>query len=261
MIGITSINGLSFSMDERFAKIKAAGFESIMLWWGADETSSRATRVALAKKHGLHIENAHATTDHLNTLWLNDDAADHTLSELKQEITDCAHLGINTLVMHLTNGSEPPPVSDIGILRIESLIQHAENKKIRVAFENVRKAEHVQYILNHYNSPYVGLCYDSGHEYLWTPDTDWLNTYSQRVFAIHLHDNHGDGDFHLIPFDGEIDWSKKAKQIAQSSYTGTITIESEIHSSNQYDRDGFDSFLTCTYQSGKKLADMIREQR
>ena len=258
MIGITSINGLSFSMDERFAKIKAAGFESIMLWWGADETSSRATRVALAKKHGLHIENAHATTDHLNALWLNDNTADHTLSELKQEITDCAHLGINTLVMHLTNGSEPPPVSDIGILRIESLIHHAENKKIRLAFENVRKGEHIQYILDHYNSPYVGLCYDSGHEYLWTPDIDWLNVYRQRVFAIHLHDNHGEGDSHLIPFDGEIDWIKKAKQIAQSSYVGTITIESELHSSNRYDKDRFDSFLACAYKNGKKLSDMIQ---
>lgn len=260
MIGISSINGLSLPMDERFARIKAAGFESILLWWGADEPDSRAMRVALAKKHNLHIENAHATTDNLNTLWLDGDAGDNTLSELKQEITDCSHWEIGTLVVHLTNGSTPPSVSDIGISRIEQLIRHAECKKIRLAFENMRKPEHIRYILNHYTSSYVGLCYDSGHEHFWSPETDWLNEYGARVFAIHLHDNNGDMDSHLVPFDGEIDWSKKTKQIAESSYTGTITIESEIHSSNRYDKDGLDSFLSYTYLSGKKLAEMIRAQ-
>ncbi len=261
MIGISSLNGLSLPIDERFARMKAAGFESILLWWGADEQNSRATRVAFAKKHGLYIENAHATTDNLNALWSDGDAGDHTLSELKREIADCSRWEIGTLVVHLTNGNEPPSVSGIGISRIEQLIQHAENAKIRLAFENVRKPEHIQYVLDHYTSAYVGLCYDSGHEYLWSPGVDWLKEYGTRVFAIHLHDNTGDKDTHLVPFDGMIDWSHKVKQLAESSYTGTITIESEIHSSNRYDENGFDSYLSYAYESGKKLAELIRAHR
>ena len=85
-----------------------------------------------------------------------------------------------------------------------------------------------------------------------------MNKYGARVFAIHLHDNHGDRDSHLVPFDGVIDWSKKAKQIALSSYTGTITIESEINSSDHYNENGFDSYLSCAYESGKKLDEMIQ---
>ena len=53
MIGITSINGLSLSMDQRFAKIRDAGFQSLLLWWGNDEADSRAKRVTLACNHGL----------------------------------------------------------------------------------------------------------------------------------------------------------------------------------------------------------------
>ena len=258
MIGISSINGVSLPMDERFAKFKAAGFESILLWWGHNDEVSRAGRVALAQKHGLYIENAHAMTDDLNALWLDGDKGEHTLSELKQEVTDCSFYGIGTLVVHLTNGSKPPSVSNIGISRIEELIRHAESLKVRLAFENVRNTEHVRFVLNHYLSSYVGLCYDSGHEHLWSQETDWLHEYGARVFAIHLHDNNGDMDSHLVPFDGEIDWYKRTKQIAESSYTGAITIESEFHASNRYEKNGLESYLVNACKNGKILAEMIR---
>ena len=257
MIGITSINGLSLSMDQRFSKIKDAGFESILLWWGNDEEDSRTKRVTLACKYGLHIENAHATTDNLNALWTDTSEGDCVLSEFKQEVVECSEFGIKALVIHLTNGNTPPPISSIGICRIEQLIKLAEHLKIQLAFENVRKSEHVRYVLDSFLSPCVGLCYDSGHEHIWSPDIDWLNEYGTRVFAIHLHDNNGDRDSHLVPFDGTIDWIRKSKQIAKSSYTGTITIESEMHASQLYEKDGFESFLSYAYEKGKKLAEAI----
>lgn len=261
MIGITSINGFPLSMEQRFSKIKDAGFQSLLLWWGNDEADSRARRVTLARKYGLHIENAHATTDNLNAIWTEGSKGDCVLSELKQEVIDCSEFGIKTLVVHLTNGNAPPPVSSIGISRIEQLIKLAELLKVQLAFENVRKPEHIRYVLDSFLSPYVGLCYDSGHEHFWSPDIDWLHEYGTRVFAIHLHDNNGDKDSHLLPFDGTIDWVKKSKQIANSAYTGTITIESEIHASQKYEKDGLESFLSYAYKKGKKLAEAIYQHR
>ena len=155
MIGITSINGISLSMEQRFSKIKDAGFQSIMLWWGNDETDSRAKRVIPTHKYGLLIENAHATTDNLNVFWTDASEGDCVLSELKQEVAACSEFGIKTLVIHLTNGNTPPPISSIGICRIEQLIKLAEHLKIELAFENVRKSEHVRYVLDSFLSPYV----------------------------------------------------------------------------------------------------------
>ena len=260
MVGITSINGFPLSMEQRFSKIKDAGFESLLLWWGNDETDSRPKRVALAHKYGLHIENAHAATDNLNALWIEGPEGNHTLSELQQEIIDCSELGIETLVVPLTNGNTPPTISSIGAFRIEQLIKLAEHLKVKLAFENVRKPEHLQYVLDSFHSPFVGLCYDSGHEHFWSPNIDWLNKYGARVFAVHLHDNNGDRDSHLLPFDGTIDWIKKAKQLAQSSYTGTITIESELRANAQYEKNGLEAFLSYAYEKGKKLAELIYQQ-
>lgn len=259
MLGITSINGFYLPMEQRFAKIKAAGFDSILLWWGPEETA-RGERAALARRHGLRIKNAHADTANLNALWLDGAAGDGTLSELKREIIDCSLFGIDTLVMHLTNGSTPPPISAIGISRIEELICLAERRKIKLAFENVRKPEYTQYVLDHYASSSVGLCYDSGHEYLWTLDFDWLNAYASRILAIHLQDNNSGKDSHFVPFDGQINWSRKAKQLAAASYTGAITLECEFHSSSRYQKAGFDAFLSYAYQNGRRLAEMIQAE-
>ena len=83
-----------------------------------------------------------------------------------------------------------------------------------------------------------------------------MKEYGSRVFAIHLHDNCGEKDSHLVPFDGEIDWRQKSKQIADSSYTGSITIESEYNVSAQYRRYELTDFLSSAFASDT-FADML----
>lgn len=260
MIGLTTINGYPLPMETRFEKIKAAGFDSILLWWGNDEKENRQERVVLAEKHHLIIENVHAQTDNLNSLWLSGDEGEQTVSELITEIEACGIYGISTIVLHLTNGSAPPSLSEAGIKRIERLINTAEKMNVQIAFENIRIPQHTQYILDHYHSASVGLCYDSGHENYWTPEIDWLNLYGNRIFAIHLHDNTGNGDSHMIPFDGNIDWDTKLKALAGSSYQGSITLEAEYHH-GVYAMDGFEAFLKKANISGADIENRIRGNR
>jgi len=261
MIGITSINVFPMPMSRRLEMIKTAGFESVLMWWGPDELESREERVRLAKEVELRIENAHAATERLNSLWCPDSQGEQTLEELLEEIRDCAEYGVDTLVLHLTNGSEPPPVSLAGLFRVEKMIALADELKVRLAFENVRRPEHTRYILDHLSGDYVGLCYDSGHAHYWTADTDWLGLYNHQVFAIHLHDNFADKDAHLLPFDGSIDWQMITRQLAASSYMGAVTVESEMHASDRYLELGFDSFLRRAFERGKQLESMIQNEK
>jgi sugar phosphate isomerase/epimerase len=41
----------------------------------------------------------------------------------------------------------------------------------------------------------------------------------------HLHDNNGDGDFHLVPSRGNIDWKDIAEVLRDISYTGVLDLE------------------------------------
>ncbi len=261
MIGITSVNGLHLPIEERFSCIKAAGFDSILLWWGKNGDSSRPQRVLLAENYGLQIENVHASSDHLNRIWTDGSEGDAVISELSREIEDCSAFGIKTIILHLTNGDIPPPITEIGRKRIEKMIGLAERRKVQIAFENVRSAMPIRYILDTYTTPCVGLCYDIGHEHKWTPGIDWLDLYSDRIFAVHLHDNNGDTDSHLVPFDGNINWNEKIKALAVSSYQGAVAIESEYHASSLYETDGFEVFLKKAYEQGVVIENIISQYK
>ncbi|MEA4890206.1 MAG: sugar phosphate isomerase/epimerase family protein [Clostridiaceae bacterium] len=256
MVGLTTINGFPLSMDERLAKLKEAGFGSVLMWWGNDETESREERIKLAAKHNLQVENVHAQTDDLNAIWADGENGERIISELLNEIADCRQYGISTIVMHLTNGSNPPPISKTGVSRVERLIGAANKMNVRVAFENMRVPEHTKYFIDNYRTPFVGLCYDSGHENYWTPETDWLSLYSDRIFAIHLHDNCGDADSHMIPFDGDINWSKKLRQLSRSNYKGSIALECEYHH-GIYETGGFENYLKKAYRAGASIEHLI----
>jgi sugar phosphate isomerase/epimerase len=46
-----------------------------------------------------------------------------------------------------------------------------------------------------------------------------------RVVTTHVHDNHGDKDEHLLPFDGTIDWEKALALIASTEEPLPIVLE------------------------------------
>ncbi|MBZ9689700.1 sugar phosphate isomerase/epimerase [Clostridium estertheticum] len=260
-IGITTINGYPLTMDERMEAFRNAGFHSILLWWGDDEIESKAYRVALADKYNLMIENVHASTDGLNSLWIDSIDGESIVERSKNCILECNQFNIRTMVMHLTNGSNPPPVSRTGIYRMEKIIECAENNHIVLAIENMRVPEHVKFVLDTYPTPCIKFCYDSGHEHYWSPNINWLSLYGDRVGAIHLSDNVGNMDSHLIPFDGNVKWQRIIENLSKSSYTGTITIEAEKGSSNLYDDIELDEFLVHAYKSGLSLYEMINNFR
>jgi sugar phosphate isomerase/epimerase len=66
----------------------------------------------------------------------------------------------------------------------------------------------------------LGICYDSGHGHLQgvTGDLDFAG-------ATHIHDNHGERDEHLWPFEGTIDWPAFMERLVVSRYSGNLIFE------------------------------------
>lgn len=261
MIGISAGNGYPIPLEYRYPLFKKAGFDSMILGWDNSEMATRVDRVWLAKAFDLKIEHAHASFANMNAFWLDGKEGNRTCNRLLHEIDDCAEFGISTLVLHLTNGSTPPPVSTVGMERVEHLVRLAENTGVQLAFENVRAPQHTQAVLDYFDSPFVGLCYDIGHEHCFTPNTNWLSLYNNHVFAVHLHDNDGTADDHRIPFTGTIDWNKKLADIAASSYTGSITVEVDFPGDAVHEPDALNTFLKDAFESGRKIEEIINNHR
>ena len=73
---------------------------------------------------------------------------------------------------------------------------------------------------------HVGCCYDFGHAELVNPHhRQNLNLLGHRLHCVHVQDNHGKADEHLMPFYGTIDWVDAMAGLADIGYTGDLTFE------------------------------------
>ncbi len=96
----------------------------------------------------------------------------------------------------------------------------------------------------------IGLCYDSGHANS-NPNKriDSLEKNKDRLEALHLHDNNGEGDQHQPPFYGTVDWERLAKIIATSSYRREISFEMSMVNTPFCIRDKDGSYQPQNYDA------------
>jgi sugar phosphate isomerase/epimerase len=74
-----------------------------------------------------------------------------------------------------------------------------------IALENLRKPEYLDFLFDNIKSDKLKFCYDSGHNNCFTPEIDCLGKYGDKLIALHLHDNDGTCDQHLLPFNGTME--------------------------------------------------------
>src|SRR5262249_1320624 len=64
------------------------------------------------------------------------------------------------------------------------------------------------------------ICYDAGHGHLQETQPAF-----EHIRATHLHDNHGDKDEHLWPFEGTLDWPALIEKLVLAKYEGRFPFE------------------------------------
>ena len=110
-----------------------------------------------------------------------------------------------------------------------------------------------------FDSPRLGMCYDSGHgNHIKSNGTgrEMLRRFGHRLMALHLHDNNGLGDQHLFPFDGTVDWPPLMREIAAHGYKGPTTLELN----DNYPELTMEEFLQASFARAKKLDDLRKQQ-
>jgi sugar phosphate isomerase/epimerase len=71
----------------------------------------------------------------------------------------------------------------------------------------------------------VATCLDYGHARLMGDLADAIETLSGHFLTTHVHDNRGKLDEHLVPFDGNIDWSGAIMETQKVGYEGMLLFE------------------------------------
>jgi sugar phosphate isomerase/epimerase len=248
--------GFILPMAERFRLIKAAGFDSVFLWWGdefVEIDGPKREHPDMARNLGLAIENVHLPFSGANDLWLDGLAADSLQEVYLRSISECAGQNIPTVVLHLTEGENPPGLSRLGLDRIGRLVELAEKKSVNIALENLRKPEFLKTVLREFQSDRLGFCFDSGHQHCRTKEVDYLSLYGSRLMALHLHDNDESGDQHQVPGEGTIDWDLLCEKLKGTGYAGAVALEVTNEFSPLKEKESPEEFLIRAHRSAAAL--------
>lgn len=254
-IGIYAALGGNISFEDKLRMISEAGY-TVMCPSFTPFTSpkfdlpiTKKDVVNLADKYGLEIASVHLSGDKMTTIWSETEDAEFVTQRAIDELAELKDLGMKTGVVHVTWGHSVPEAPSSGALsRFMRIGDAADKYQVQVAFENSVFPEHVHYVLENLQNPYVGFCYDSGHENAFTAGENYLDKYGHRLFAMHIHDNHGT-DEHNLPFDGTIDWKRVMSQLRKTELFNRTGIMLETAER----APDYRAFLEQAYDVVKKL--------
>lgn len=217
------------SLKERLNAIKAAGFEEFHCGVLDEcEDISLAGIVEYAANLGLKCTMIHCSYDQtrLYYFWERDEIGDAVCEDYCRQIKKCRGLTEN-FVIHL-NSIKNKKQSKFGLSRLKKILQVCEECKINLCVENLYLEKEIPYIFRHIKHDKLKICFDTGHQHFLTPKLPMLTKYLGHIAVLHLHDNHGSQDEHLICGKGTIDWPKIAAGLKASP---TIVLSAEVKNS------------------------------
>lgn len=227
--------------NEEAEALRAAGVDATMLM--SDHPDARNI-LSVLPTYGIVCENLHAPFDGINAIWQEGDAGEKMLCRLEEAILLAAEYRVPSVVVHLSSKRPMPAITAVGEERFDRLYALAQKCKLRLVFENQRYLENLSWAMDRYTM--AGFCWDTGHEHCFTPGMHFMPRFGHRLAVLHVHDNRciEDADEHLLPFDGAIDFSFVAENIAAAPYEGSLMLE--VFRSSR--RNGVEIYASMTPQ-------------
>lgn len=241
---------------ETIEAIKDAGFKNVFIqWYNKEWECSQEDQLKYIKKLGLNVILAHLGYQNINAIWEEGEIGDRLTDRFINDIKVCKENGIDMVIMHVTTKFIAPMHNEIGLNRIKKIVDYAKKLGVKVAFENLKIKGYIDYIIKNIDNDNVGICYDAGHCHAHFKDEFNWGLFKNRIFAIHLHDNDGTDDQHLLPFDGNINWENVIKELKEANYNGPVTLE--VCYREDYLSMNVEDFYKKAYKLANKLLQMF----
>jgi len=160
------------------------------------------------------------------------------MNEFKRVIDVADDLPYSRLVLHMGGSRETadPRKRDAAFSSLEHLILHARHAGVTICVENTLSEmgdpAYLRAFVDETRLSGLRFNFDIGHAHLaeLPPDERLEKSFAPLrdfVSSVHLHDNHGEKDEHLPPYDGSIDWPSAIK-ILQSAPQTSLPLVLEL---------------------------------
>jgi sugar phosphate isomerase/epimerase len=153
------------------------------------------------------------------------------VDEIKRALDVAERIPFHYLIQHIGHGRQmaDPRKLDAAFTSLENLSMFAKARGVTIALENTPDELSAPGSLQHFITDThlhdLKLCFDIGHAHVEAGVTASFDAMRERVVTTHIHDNHGDKDEHLLPFDGTIEWDAALRALAQGAQPLPIVFE------------------------------------
>jgi len=235
---------------EHLAEVSAAGFDAVELFAARRHLDYHNPAVVADLQQwlaatGLELRSVHAPMAEavvggrlegpLNLASADAGARAQALAEAERALQIARRIPFGVLVIHLgvprsVTAGPVESARDAARRSVAALQDAAEPLGVRVAIEVItnelsKPAPLVHFVENVVDASNVGICLDIGHAHLLGDVVDAIETVSEHLLAVHVHDNQRRADEHLVPFTGSIDWAAALTALQKVGYDGTMTLE------------------------------------
>lgn len=221
--------------------------------YGGSDDAFEAHFDAIRKKAeslGLEISQTHGRCE---SYFPNDEEQHRRMDQLcGQDLRATALLGAPACVIHFINssrwGKQPAELMHrVSSEMFDNLVPFAEQHQVSIAMETFGAARvsgarirdffadptEFKRQFDRLDTKYKTICVDTGHTHeagsFWVPPAqDMIRILGKDISILHLHDNSGHWDDHLLPGMGNIKWPAVFDALEEVGYSGVYNFELSI---------------------------------
>jgi sugar phosphate isomerase/epimerase len=225
---------------ELLGQIAEAGFEALEIFTTRshfDYTSKQEVQAmaSFLSHHRLALASLHAPTSRdlsatreggapLSICEVERVRRIEAMDELKRVIDVAEDLPYSRLILHMGGSRETadPRKRDAAFSSLEHLVLHAHHAGVTIAIENTASEmgdpAYLRTFVDETRLTGLRFNFDIGHAHLADgPEAERVGKafepLRELVVSAHIHDNHGEKDEHLPPYEGSIDWESAVKTL------------------------------------------------
>ena len=193
------------------------------------------------------------------------------MDELKRVLDVAEDLPFSRLILHMGGSREAanPRKRDAAFSSLEHLTLHAKHLGVTVCIENTTsemgEPAYLRAFVDETRLSRLRFNFDIGHAHLAEgPVADRVaksfEPLRNLVASAHIHDNHGEKDEHLAPYDGTIDWRAALKQF-DSTPTRDLPLTLELKEKTGPGAPGLHEQISAAAKSFDRLEEDLSEAK
>lgn len=153
------------------------------------------------------------------------------VDEVKRALEVAERIPFKYLIQHMGQSRDEADQRhfDAAFNSLEHLAIFAKHRGVTIVLENtpdeLGSPESLLRFLKETHLNDLKLCLDVGHAHIETKISTAFEIMRDRIVSTHIHDNHGEKDEHLLPYEGSIDWEALLGLISAAPQELPIVLE------------------------------------